>query len=44
MTYKHGVYSSEAATSVLPPVKTTAGLPVVIGTAPVNLTADEGGV
>jgi len=42
MTYKHGVYSSEAATSVLPPVKTTAGLPVVFGTAPVNLTADEG--
>jgi hypothetical protein len=42
MTYKHGVYVSEIPTSVLPPVRTTAGLPVVFGTAPVNLTDDEG--
>lgn len=40
MTYKHGVYISEVPTSVLPPVRTLAGLPVVFGTAPVNLATD----
>lgn len=37
MAYKHGVYTSEVPTSILPPVRTAAGLPVVFGTAPVNL-------
>lgn len=37
MTYRHGVYASEVPTSILPPVRTSAGLPVVFGTAPVNL-------
>ncbi|MDR7865162.1 MAG: phage tail sheath family protein [Sporomusaceae bacterium] len=37
MAYKHGVYASEIPTSILPPVRTSAGLPVVFGTAPVNL-------
>ena len=37
MAYKHGVYVSEVPTSIIPPVRTTAGLPVV-GTAPINLT------
>jgi hypothetical protein len=40
VTYKHGVYVSEVPTSVLPPVRTSAGLPVVFGTAPVNLAID----
>lgn len=40
MTYKHGVYISEVPTSILPPVRTSAGLPVVFGTAPIHLSAD----
>ena len=40
MSYRHGVYVSEVPTSILPPVRTEAGLPVVFGTAPVNLTDD----
>ncbi len=40
MAFYHGVKTSELATSVLAPVQTTAGLPVIIGTAPVHL-ADE---
>lgn len=36
--YKHGVYISEQATSIVPPVRTSAGLPIFIGTAPVNQT------
>jgi len=39
-TYKHGVYTSEAATSMVAPVTGTAGLIVAIGTAPVNTLAD----
>lgn len=42
-TYRHGVYVGEQATSLTPPVQTTAGLPVVFGTAPLNLVADEAG-
>ena len=38
MSYQHGVYAYEIPTSITPPVKTTAGLTVVVGTAPVNLT------
>ena len=40
MAYKHGVYCSEIPTSVIPPVNTTAGLPVVFGTAPIHLVTD----
>lgn len=36
MTYRHGVYVSDNPTSIVPPVRTSAGLPVVFGTAPVN--------
>lgn len=36
-TYKHGVYTSEQATSMTAPVTGTAGLQVVVGTAPVNI-------
>lgn len=40
MAYKHGVYTTEAATSLTVPVEGTAGLQVIIGTAPINLAAD----
>lgn len=40
MAYFHGVRASEVPTSIVAPVSTTAGLPVVFGTAPVHLTAD----
>ncbi len=43
MTYKHGVYVLEQATSILPPVRVESGLPVVFGTAPVHLV-DNGPV
>ncbi|WP_295157130.1 phage tail sheath family protein [Selenomonas sp. AE3005] len=38
MAYFHGVKANEVPTSVVTPVATTAGLPVVFGTAPVHLT------
>lgn len=40
MAYKHGVYCSELPTSIVPAVNTTAGLPVVFGTAPLHLASD----
>jgi len=39
-TYKHGVYVSEAPTSLSAPISGTAGLIVAIGTAPVNMLAN----
>lgn len=36
--YKHGVYTSEVPTAITPPVVSTAGLTVVVGTAPIHLT------
>lgn len=41
MAYKHGVYTNEVPTSVVPAVNTTAGLPVVFGTAPVHLASER---
>lgn len=41
MAYKHGVYTQEVPTSIVPAVNTTAGLPVVFGTAPVHLATDR---
>lgn len=41
MAYKHGVYTSEVPTSIVLAVNTTAGLPVVFGTAPVHLATDR---
>ncbi len=38
--YKHGVYISEAPTSLIAPIEGTAGLQVIIGTAPVNMLAE----
>ncbi|MCM0759607.1 phage tail sheath family protein [Sporomusa sphaeroides DSM 2875] len=43
MTYKHGVFPSEVPTSIIPPVKTSAGLPVVFGTAPLHLASEPAG-
>ncbi|MDD4599622.1 hypothetical protein SDC9_04140 [bioreactor metagenome] len=44
MAYKHGVHSSEVPTSIVPPVRTSAGLPVVFGTAPMHLATDPAAV
>lgn len=38
MAFRHGVYTTEKATSMVAPVTADASLPIVIGTAPVNLT------
>lgn len=38
--YQHGVYAHELPTSIKPPVKSTAGLTVIVGTAPIHLTDD----
>lgn len=35
--YKHGVYTNEIPTSIVPPVQSTAGLTVVFGAAPIHL-------
>lgn len=40
MGYKHGVYVSEQATSLTAPLTGTAGLQVIVGTAPVNMLAN----
>lgn len=40
MAYRHGVYISEVPTSILPPVLAEASMPVVFGTAPVNMVAN----
>lgn len=37
MAFRHGVYKSEKATALVAPVEGLAGLPVVIGTAPVYM-------
>lgn len=41
MSYRHGVYANEQATSLVPPVRVSSALPVVVGTAPVQ-TLEEG--
>lgn len=38
--YKHGVSCSEIPTSILPPTRIEAGLPVIVGTAPLHLAAE----
>lgn len=38
MAYNHGVKVSEKPTSILPPVSVSAGVPFIVGTAPVNMT------
>lgn len=39
-TYPHGIYMNERETSIKPPVPTTAGLSVFVGTAPLHLAAN----
>lgn len=39
MAYFHGVKATEVATSIISPAQTTAGLPVVFGTAPLHLAS-----
>ncbi|MBM7592255.1 phage tail sheath family protein [Brevibacillus fulvus] len=41
MEINHGVSGSEVSTSLLTPVEATASLPVVVGTAPVNLSTKD---
>lgn len=41
MAYTHGVKISEVPTSILPPVEVSAGIPFIVGTAPVNMTDSE---
>ncbi|MGE6379549.1 phage tail sheath family protein [Peribacillus muralis] len=40
MPYEHGITVQENATSVTPPVQTSSGVQVVIGTAPIHLALD----
>ena len=40
MSYKHGIYTSEQATSLVPMTQTDSGLIVAVGTAPVHLASD----
>lgn len=41
MAFRHGIYSSENATSMIAPVTADASLPIVVGTAPINLTENR---
>lgn len=43
MAEKHGVYIYEEATAITPPVKATAGFPLVFGTAPIHRAANGSG-
>ena len=43
MAYKHGVYTSEQATSLVPMTQTTSGLIVAFGTAPLHLASESAG-
>lgn len=38
-TYQHGIYIQEEATSLTPTIEVSAGLPVVVGTAPLYLVS-----
>ena len=41
MAFGHGIYTSEIPTSLVSPVQGEAGLPVIVGTAPIHLGSDE---
>ena len=41
MAFRHGVYTREIPTSLIAPVQIDSGLPVIVGTAPIHLGADE---
>lgn len=40
MAYQHGVYITEQATSLTPPVQVDSAIQVIVGAAPVNLVED----
>ena len=40
MSYYHGIKTSERATAIKPAVNTEGCLPVIVGTAPINLATD----
>lgn len=40
MAYKHGIYTYEIPTKLVPPALADVGLPVVVGTAPVHTALD----
>ena len=44
MAYKHGIYTGEVATSLVPMTQTDSGLIVAFGTAPVHLASDPAAV
>ena len=44
MAYKHGIYITETPTVAMPPVLSNTGIPVFIGTAPVNLAFQENNI
>ena len=44
MAYKHGIYTSEQATSLVPMTETDGGLIVCFGTAPVHLASTPAAV
>ena len=41
MAFRHGVYTREIPTSLIAPAQVDGGLPVIVGTAPIHLGADE---
>ena len=41
MAFRHGIYTREIPTSLIAPVQIDSGLPVIVGTAPIHLGADE---
>lgn len=43
MAYKHGVYTSEVATSMVAPITGTAGLQVIVGHRPGEYAQRPGG-
>ncbi|WP_029542925.1 phage tail protein [Selenomonas sp. AB3002] len=44
MSYKHGIYTGEVATSLVPMTQTDSGLIIAFGTAPVHLASDPAAV
>ena len=44
MAYKHGIYTSEQATSLVPMTETDSGLIVCFGTAPIHLASTPAAV
>ena len=42
MTYKHGAFVSEEATSIVPPVSVDSAIPVIVGCAPIHFLDEAG--